>query len=137
MGILIRDSIIITPSLHDGAPTTGPLNALVMSNAAGYFTDAIPVGTFTEGIAFIYTTAHSGTNPTLDCDLQYGWLDTANQMHWVDSGDSFTQITTAGDGVTSFKKFTANFGKFIRFRLKIGGTATPTYTVTMKVAMKG
>jgi hypothetical protein len=139
MGLLIRDTRVITPSLRDAAPTSGPLNALVMNNAAGYFTEAIDVGTFTEAIAMLYTTAQGGSNPTLDCDLQYGWLDTNNQYHWVDSGDSFTQIvgSAATNGVTYFKKFTANFGKYIRFRLKIGGTSTPTFTVTMKVSLKG
>lgn len=133
--LLVRDNRVITPALRDGAPTTGALDSLVMSNAAAYFTEAIDVGTFTEGIIMIFTASHGGTNPTLDCDLQYGFKDVNNQYHWIDSGDSFTQITTT-DGLF-IKKMTANFGKHIRFRLKIGGTATPTYTVTMKVALKG
>lgn len=137
MPVLLRDNVIITPLLRDGAPNAGRLDNLQMSNAAGYFTEPIEVGTYTEMLIFLYTSAHGGSSPTLDCDLQYGWKDTNNQMHWVDSGDSFTQITgSTGDGVTSFKKATANFGKYIRFRLKIGGTATPTFTVTMKVALK-
>ncbi|SRR6266496_1360281 len=135
MSVYLRDNVAITPVLRDGAPTTGRLDSLVMSNAGGYFTEAIEVGTFVEGIVFIYTTAHGGTNPTLDCDIQYGFKDTANQMHWLDSGDSFTQITTT-DGVF-IKKLTANFGQFIRLRLKIGGTVIPTYTVTARLVLKG
>ena len=131
---MIRDNRQIIPSLRDGAPTIGPIDALVMQNAAGYFTEAIDVGTFTEGIAFIKTASKGGTSPTLDCDLQYGILDSNNQHQWIDSGDSFTQITDDG---FNLKKFTANFGKYIRFRLKIGGTATPKYTVTMRVVLKG
>lgn len=134
MPVQILDNVILTPVLRDGAPTTGRLDSLQMSNAAAYFTELIDVGTFKEGIIMIFTSAHNGTNPTLDCDLQYGYKDVNNQMHWIDSGDSFTQITTT-DGLF-VKKMTANFGKYIRFRLKIGGTATPTYTVTMKVALK-
>lgn len=136
-GLTFVDNRIETPALRDGAPTIGPLNAMVMTGAAGYFTEPIDVGTFKEAIAFLYTTAHGGNAPTLDIDIQYGFLDNNNQYHWLDSGDSFVQTTTTGDGVVIIKKLTANFGKFIRFRLKIGGTANPTYTVTLKLALKG
>ena len=135
MSVYLRDSVSITPVLRDGAPTTGRIDSLQMSNPGGYFTEDIFVGTFVEGIVFIYTTAHGGTNPTLDCDIQYGFKDANNQMHYLDSGDSFTQITTT-DGMF-IKKFSANFGRHIRLRLKIGGTNTPTYTVTARVVLKG
>lgn len=133
-GLAVRDNILITPALRDGAPTSGPLDDLAMQNAGGYFTEPIDVGNFAEGIALIRTTGKGGTSPTLDCDLQYGFKDSDEVWHWVDSGDVFTQITANG---LNFKKFSANFGKYIRFRLVIGGTATPTYTVTMRVALKG
>ena len=132
MGLLIRDTRIITPSLRDAIPNIGPVDGLVITGTG--FTEPIDVGTFTEGIAFLLTTASGGTSPTLDCDLQYGWKDTNNQFHFIDSGDSFIQIVGNGGG---FKKFTANFGKYIRFRLKVGGTNSPTETVTMRVALKG
>lgn len=136
-GLAYVDNRILTPALRDGATTIGPLNALIMTGAGSYFTEPIDVGTVKEAIAFLYTTAHSGSSPTLDIDIQYGFLDSNNQYHWLDSGDSFVQVTTSGDGVTSIKKLTANFGKFIRFRLKIGGTSNPSYTVTFKLVAKG
>ena len=134
MALLVRDSRIITPWLKNGAPTAGRIEALAMSGGAGYFTESIDVGEFTEGIAILLISTPVGTSPTIDCDIQYGFRDDNGQEYFVDSGDSFTQLTAAGMG---FKKFTANFGKYVRFRIKIGGTATPGYTVTMKLAMKG
>lgn len=134
MPLNIRDNRVITLVLRDGAPTIGELNALQMSNAGGYFTEPLDVGTFIEMLGFLLTTAHGGTSPTLDVNLQYS----SDKVHWVDSGDSFAQVTTStGDGVVLKKAFTTNFGKYIRFRLLIAGTATPTYTVTLQVAVKG
>lgn len=136
MPVLLRDNRIYTPALRDGAPTIGPLDGLTMVNAGGYFTEPIDVGTFTELLGFLYTTAQGGSSPTLDVNMQYGWLDSSNQYHWVDSGDAFAQITTTGNGVTAKKQFTSNFGKYIRFRLSIGGTGSPTYKVWLKIAVK-
>jgi hypothetical protein len=101
------------------------------------FTEAIDVGTFTEGMAFLLANSSTGTSPTLDCDVQYGFQDTNGQWHFVNSGDSFTQITANTGATPAVKKLTANFGKYIRFRLTIGGTASPGYTVTMRVSLKG
>lgn len=133
MSLFVRDNRVVTAVLRDGAPTAAALDELVMANAGGYFTQSIDVGTFTEGIAFLYTTDQGGTSPTLDVNLQYSH----DGKHFADSGDSFAQITTGGNGITYFKKFAGNFGKYIRFRVLIGGTATPTYKVTLKVALKG
>lgn len=130
MGTLVRDTRIIIPALRDGAPTAGALDALVMSNAGGYFTESLDVGTFTEGIIFLLTASSGGSSPTLDVNMQYS----ADQKNWLDSGDAVAQQT--GNGLLH-KKMTANFGKYIRFRLLIGGTNTPTFTVTLKLAMKG
>lgn len=127
--LYIRDNIVITPALRDGMPTAGPISALVISSVMGGFTEVIDVGTFVEGIAFIKTTSSSGS-PTLDCDLQYSM----DGKQFVDSGDSFTQITTNG---LFFKKFSTNFGKYIRFRVKLAGSGSPAFTVTMGVALKG
>ena len=127
MSLLVRDNIIIRPVLRDGFP--GEITNLVITNAAGYFTEPIDVGTFTEGIIFVNAAAKGGTTPTLDVNMQYS----ADKLNWIDSGDAVAQITANG---LSIKKLTANFGKYIRFRLLMGGTASPTYTVTMKLAMK-
>jgi hypothetical protein len=131
--LYVRDNRIITPWLKDGAPTAGRLEALAMSGASGYFTEPIDVGTFIEGIIMFNLSSKTGTAPTLDCDLQYGYQDDKGNFHFVDSGDSITQMTDNG---MSIKKVT-NFGKWIRFRVKIGGTGTPGYTVSMKFIVKG
>jgi len=54
MALLLRDSRVYTLALRDGAPTTGALNALAMTGDSGYFTEAVDVGTFTEGILFLF-----------------------------------------------------------------------------------
>lgn len=133
-GVFLRSNAQLTPRVASGTEAGSLIDALVMTGAAGRFTEAIEVGTFTEGIAFIKTASKTGTSPTVDCDLQIGFKDSNNAIQWKDSGDSFTQITDNGVG---FKRFTANFGLYIRFRLTIGGTATPGYTVTMRVQLKG
>lgn len=130
MSLSVRDNRIYTPALRDKMPTSGPISAMVISSVMSGFTEAMDVGTFTEGIAFILTASKAGTSPTIDCNLQYS-MDGKN---FVDSGDAFTQITDNG---LAFKKFSANFGKFIRFRITLGGSAGPSYTVTMGVALKG
>lgn len=130
MSLSVRDNRILTPALRDGAPTPGPLDALVMTGAGGKFTESMDVGTFTEGIIFLLTAGKGGTSPTLDVNMQYS----ADQRNWIDSGDAVAQATDNG---LLIKKMTANFGKYIRFRLLIGGTDNPTYTVTLKLAMKG
>lgn len=130
--LFLRDNTIYTPVLKDNVPAAGRLDSLSLTNTG--FTEAIDVGTFVEAMVMILTAGKTGSSPTLDCDVQYGFKDVNNQMHWIDSGDSFTQITDNG---LSFKKLSANFGKYIRFRLKLGGTANPAYTVTMKLILKG
>ena len=129
MGLFVRDTRVITPALRDPMPTSGAISVMVLSSVMSGFTENIDVGTFTEGIIFLLTASMTGSNPTLDCDLQYSF----DGINFKDSGDSFTQITANG---LYFKKMTANFGKYIRFRMKVGGT-TPSITTTMGVALKG
>ena len=54
--------------------------------------------------------------------------------NWVDSGDSFTQVTTTVS--LTLKKLTANFGKYVRCLIAVGGTATPTYKLSLFLALK-
>jgi len=126
MSLLVRDNRVYTLALRDPAPTSGPLNALLMNVAGSWFTESIDVGTFTEGIAFLFV---SGATGTLDVKMQYS----PDNIHWIDSGDAFTQVTTT-NGLT-LKKLTANFGKYVRFRLDLG--SSPSYTVSLFLALKG
>lgn len=133
MSLLTRDNRVIIPTIQVGA-AIGNVDALVMLGAGGSFTEPLDVGTFTEGIVFIKAAAKVGSSPVIDCKVQYGFRDSNNQPVWVDSGDSFTQITDNGIFI---KKLTANFGKLIRLGFVIGGTAGPGYTVTARIALKG
>lgn len=134
MPVLIRDTAIITPALRDGAPNSGPLDNMVMTGAGAKFTEPIDVGTYVELLGLIDIIAQSGTNPTLDVLMQYGYKKTNGSFAWIDSGDAFTQITTTL-GISK-KQFTANFGKYIRFRFTLAGTS-PVYTVSFKLSVKG
>lgn len=127
MAINLHANAVITPALRDGMPSSGPISGMTLSNNEGGFTEVIDFGGYTEAIAFILTSGKSGS-PTLDCDVQYS----PDGKNFVDSGDSFTQITANG---LNFKKLSSNFGKFVRFRIKLvsGGS----YVATMGVAVKG
>lgn len=119
--MLSRDSAILD-ILNKGNKVT--------SIAASFNSDPIDLGSFLEAILFLPVTAHSGTTPTLDAKIQYS----PDKVNWVDSGDAATQVTTTD--ATTFKKLSANFGKWVRVVFTIGGTASPTYTVTPSIATK-
>jgi hypothetical protein len=127
MALLVRDNRVITFSLRDGAPTTGPLNAMPMTGDAGYFTESVDIGTFSEGILFLLV--KDAVAGTLDVNIQYS----ADNKNFIDSGDSLAQVTNA-NGLT-IKKLTANFGKYVRCRLKIATAGS--YTVTLQLVLKG
>src|SRR5258708_1346880 len=82
--------------------------------------DPIDVGLYVELLGFLNIIAHGGTNPTLDVKMQFSH----DKVVWVDSADAFTQVTTS-DTLT-FKRFTANFGRWVRFVFTFTGT-TPMY----------
>jgi len=127
MSLYLRDNIVITPRLRDGMPTTGAITNMTLSNNMSGFTEVMDVGTYTEGMVFIQAGSKSGS-PTLDCNIQYSM----DKVNFVDSGDSFTQITANG---LFFKKLTANFGRYIRLRVKLASGGS--YVVTMGIALKG
>lgn len=127
MSLLVRDNRIIVPALRDGMPTTGAITGMTLSTNVGGFTEVMDVGTFTEAIVFAQTSSKVGS-PTLDIDIQYS----ADGKNFVDSGDSFTQITAAG---LFFKKLTVNFGKYIRLRVKLASGGS--YVGSIWISLKG
>lgn len=127
MSLLVRDNRIITPALRDGMPAIGAISGMTLSTNMSGFTEVIDVGTFTEAIVFFLISGKSGS-PTLDCDIQYS----PDKINFIDSGDSFTQITANG---VFIKKLTTNFGKYIRFRVKLASGGS--YIATMALALKG
>lgn len=116
----VRDTALLNPTISDQ-----PITSLTASSN----TDPIDLGNFVEAIVFLNVTAHSGTTPTLDCKIQYS----PDGSNWVDSGDSFTQITTT-NGVF-FKKLSTIFGRYVRLVFTLSGT-TPNYTLVPTVVAK-
>lgn len=85
---------------------------------------------FVEANFFIEVTAASGTDPTLDIDIQT----------WDPIGDtwqtltSFTQATSTTD---EMKIVSCNLGRKIAIAWTIGGTDTPSFTFTVSAILKG
>jgi len=92
------------------------------------YTSGFNVGELLEAVILINVTARSGTSPTLDTVLQ----TSPDNSTWFDMADSFTQLT---DVAKLLVKIT-NFGKFIRLKLTVGGTNTPTMTTAVYLAGK-
>lgn len=134
LSLIVKENRIFNLALRDavgGATVNGQaLNAFTLTGAGTYFTETFDVGTFTEGILFLLTQAHGGTNPTLDVKLQLS----PDGINWIDAGDAFTQVTTT-DSLT-LKKLTANFGKYARCLIVVGGTVSPNYKLSLWAAMK-
>ena len=126
-----RDNTIIVPALKsDAGAAQGPISGTTLVGPRSFFTEVMDVGAFIELIAFLNVTSHSGTNPTLDVTLQCS----PDKLEWINIGDAFTQVDTT-DSLT-LKKITANFGKYVRFRIDIGGTSSPTYVFSLYLIAK-
>ena len=89
--------------------------------------ETVSVGSFKEGNAAISVTAVAGTNPTADVIIQHS----ADGTVWF-THTTFAQATAA---TTEFKTM-ANFMQFVRAKFTIGGTATPTFTFSVKMTAK-
>ena len=127
MSLLVRDNRIIVPSLRTGAPTTGAITNMTITDSGVRFTEVIDVGWATELILFAQVSTL--TAGTLDAIIQFS----PDGKTFTDmSGDSITQITAAGIG---FKKVTANFGKYIRIKLTLG--AGSNMVASMWLSCKG
>lgn len=127
MGLFIRDNRVIVPALRTGAPSTGAITNMIVTDSGVRFTEVIDVGTFTELILFAQ--ASTLTAGTLDAILQ---ISPDGKTFMDVSGDSLTQITSAGIG---YKKLTANFGKYIRFKITFG--AGTNMVISMWLSCKG
>src|SRR4051812_37917406 len=114
---LPRDCSVLKLAMQEAGT---PLTAITLNSVRAYFTEAIDVGQYQELISFLNVTANSGS-PTLDVKFQLS----PDGINWIDAGDAFTQVTTTNS--LTLKKLTANFGKYLRARLDVGGT-TPSYT---------
>ena len=82
---------------------------------------------YKEGTAILSVTATAGTDETADVIIEHS----ADNSVWV-THTTFTQATAA----TTEVKTMANFMQYVRPKFTIGGTATPTFTFTLKMAAK-
>jgi hypothetical protein len=103
-------------------------SAAVLGSGANY-TEWKDVGELSEALIITNVTAKSGTSPTLDTVLQTS-PDKGTTV--FDMADSFTQITDVAKQVVKI----TNFGKWIRLKQTIGGSATPTLTMTVDLVGK-
>lgn len=118
-----------------GGNMTGPrwsrdhtLLASASRTTSGY-TNAKNVGEYIEGVFFLEITAKSGTNPTLDVALEYSPDQGAT---WFTSGTAFTQA----DDISKQSLPVSALGNHIRFAWEIGGSATPSFTFSIKASLK-
>jgi len=88
---------------------------------------AFDVSRFAEGLLFIEVTAASGTNPTLDFDVECGPADGA--LGFIHTEPA--QIAGAGKALVKL----ANIGPWLRLSWDIGGT-NPSFTFEAKLALK-
>lgn len=112
-----------------GGGTGGLVENMTIDAAKTLYTDVIDLSEYTEAIAFLRVRSHVGATGTLDVKFQLS----PDGVNWVDSGDAFTQVTTA-DTVT-FKRFTDVFGQYVRAVIVTAGTA-PEYVIDLKVVGK-
>lgn len=108
----------------------GSLENATLDDDIAYTTDPVDVSHYNEAIAYLLIRSHVGATGTLDIKFQLSH----DLKNWIDAGDAFVQVTTA-DSLT-IKKLTANFGKYLRAIVTLGGTA-PEYVIDLKVAAKG
>jgi len=123
---MVTSAVIITAMQEAGTP----LSAITLNAVRSYFTEYFDVSNYTELTAFLDTTANSGSTPTLDIKFQLS----PNKVNFLDSGDSFAQVTTTNS--VTLKRLTANFGKWMRLRIDVAGT-TPSYTFSLYLVGKG
>jgi hypothetical protein len=134
----IATTVPVGTTLSWGATTLvggvgGSLNGVSINGDANgdtVYSDPIDMAYYDEAIAFLNVTAHAGTNPTLDVSFEFS----PDGVTWMASGDAFAQVTTSDAMI--LKRFTANFGKWVRAKLITAGTS-PAYTLALYILAKG
>ena len=96
---------------------------------------SVESGRFTEATIYIKVTAKAGTSPTIDFDVQ----TSHDNSEWHKDSD-VTQIsdpTVSTAYLAPAVKVTSCIGKYIRLNPTVGGSSSPSMTVTAKVVLKG
>lgn len=117
--------------LKPGTPTTTiwtqALGAVTATQTTPSAAPYIHSGNYSNAVAFLNVTAHSGTTPTLDVKFQ----DSPDGVIWTDvPSGAFTQVTTTNSAT---RLALSSVGPFLRVVQTLGGT-TPSYTYDLKVS---
>ena len=109
-------------------------SAQVLTGAAEINSNSIECGHYTEGVVYIRATAKGGTSPTVDIDVE----SSHDNSNW----HKHTDITQISDPTVIYYQTVttlSNLGRYIRLTVPaggVGGSATPTITVTAVVVLK-
>ena len=102
-------------------------------SASDTSSSSVECGRFEEATIYIKVTAKSGTSPTIDFDVQ--------TSHDNDEWHKDSDVTQINDPTVAYYapvvKLTGCIGKYIRLNPTVGGSSTPTMTVTAKIVLKG
>jgi hypothetical protein len=110
---------------EESAKSAGATGGTVYSDSYAIAGD-IDIGSMA---VYLYAKNIAGSSPTLNVTLEYSW----NNSTWVASGFAFTQVTTSTNSHEA-KLFSTNvYGPYMRVKVVIGGTSTPSYDITVKI----
>tara|TARA_B100000029_G_scaffold20789_3_gene21042 strand:- start:6817 stop:7173 length:357 start_codon:yes stop_codon:yes gene_type:complete len=102
-------------------------------SASGTASASIESGRFNEATIYIKVTDKSGTSPTIDFDVE----TSPDNSDWHKDSD----VTQINDPTTTYYapvvKVTECMGKYIRLNPTVGGSGSPSMTVTAQVVLKG
>lgn len=119
-------------SVQDVTRTLYSAQVISASNTAS---SSVECGRFEEATIYIKVTAKAGTSPTIDFDVQTSHDNSEWHKHVDVSTISDPTVTTPYyvDAV----KLSNSIGKYIRLNPTVGGSSSPSMTVTAKIVLKG
>jgi hypothetical protein len=102
-------------------------------SASDTASSSVECGRFSEATIYIKVTAKAGTSPTVDFDVQ----TSPDNSEWHKDSD----VTQISDPTVTYyapvAKVANSMGKYIRLNPTVGGSSSPSMTVTAKVVLKG
>ena len=114
---------------------TRTLYSAQVISASDTASSSVECGRFEEATIYIKVTAKAGTSPTIDFDVQ----TSHDNSEWHHDSD-VTQIndpTVTSGYYAPAVKLSNSIGKYIRLNPTVGGSSSPSMTVTAKIVLKG
>ena len=112
---------------------TRTLYSAQVISASDTASSSVECGRFEEATIYIKVTAKAGTSPTLDFDVQ----TSHDNSEWHKDSD----VTQISDPTVAYYapavKLSNSIGKYIRLNPTVGGSGSPSMTVTAKIVLKG